>query len=149
MGRLLRPMRWILLGGVLCLVAALLGFTLYTRTQSFARLLNDKALAAINGSIRGTVSWERIEGSIWTGLRIDNLQLRHRDAIIFKTVRAEVDYALLPLLVKRIQLTRLAAISPTLDLRKQDDGAWNIVEALSSGEPSEQRFDWTVAISGI
>ena len=149
MGRLLKRMGWILVGGVLCLVAAVLGLTLYTRTQSFARLLNDKALAAINGSIRGTVSWERIEGSIWTGLRIDNLQLRHRDRVIFKTVRAEVDYALLPLLVKRIQLTRLAAISPTIDLRKQDDGTWNIVEALSSGQPSDQRFDWTVAISGI
>src|SRR5512138_3425430 len=113
MTRLLRRIGWILLGGSLCLVAAFVMLMFYTRTESFRRLLSDKALVAINSSIRGTLSWQGLEGSVWRGLRVNDLQLSYGERVIFRAARAEIDYALLPLLWKQVRLTRLAATSPT------------------------------------
>lgn len=149
MQRILALLRRIFFGGALFLIAALVALAFYTRTENFRRMLDDEARAAINRSIRGTLSWERMDGSLWKGLRVDNLQLRYRDSVIFKAARAEIDYALLPLLWKRVELTRLAVTGPGLDLRKQADGKWNVVEALSSGKPSTDPFNWTIVIGGI
>lgn len=149
MQRIVTVLRRIFLGGVLVLIIAVIGLGFYTRTESFRRILDVEARAAINRSIRGTLSWERMGGSLWNGLHVENLQLRYGDSVIFKAARAEIGYALLPLLWKRIELTRLVVTGPNLDLRKQTDGKWNVVEALSSGKPSTDPFNWTIVVGGI
>ena len=85
MKRAITLLRWILAGGALLLLMALVASLFYTRTENFHRLLSDKVLVAINGSIRGTLSWRRISGSLWSGLRVDDLQLRYGDRVIFKS----------------------------------------------------------------
>lgn len=150
MHRLVRALGWLALGVIGLTTAAVVALAIYTRTESFRRWFEPRALAAINDSIRGTVSWQRLEGSIWGGVRLVNLQLRYRDRVLFSAASTELDYSLVPLLWKQIRITRLAASQPVLDLRKQPDGEWNLVEALSSGEAAtEEPFPWTIVIAGI
>src|SRR5262245_30524151 len=141
--------RRVSLAALALLSVAVIALVVYTRSESFQRRLEARALAEINGAIRGTVSWERFDGSLWSGLRIRNLQLSYGGHEIFKAQLAEVDYALLPLFWKKVQITRLAATQPVLDLRKLPDGEWNLVQALSSRERSSGEFDWVVAIDAV
>jgi uncharacterized protein involved in outer membrane biogenesis len=138
MNRFFTWMRWISVACAALLVLAILAVLIYTQTDSFRRLVEDKALAAINQSIDGSISWQRLEGSLLGSVRVHELRVRYRDRDVFRTARADVGYALLPLLWGRVQITRLHAASPWLELRKDAGGDWTIVEALSSGEPSSE-----------
>ena len=149
MREFLKWLRWTLLGTALLLALGIAAAVIYTQTESFRRMLEERALAAINGSINGVISWDRIEGSLWSNLRIYDLRLRYRERDVFRTARAEMGYSLLPLLWGQVQITTLTAAKPWLELRKDDDGDWTIVEALATGEPSAEANQWVFSIDGL
>lgn len=149
MKRFFTWLRWTLLAGTLLLVLAIAGILIYTQTDNFRRLVQEKALTAINQSINGVISWNRLEGSVLGNLRIYDLRLRYRERDVFRAARAELGYSLLPLLWGRVQITQLKAANPWLELRKDEDGDWTIVEALSTGEPSTEPSKWVFAIDGL
>ena len=149
MRRFFTWLRWTLIAGALLLLLAIAGVLIYTQTDSFRRLVEEKALAAINQSINGVVTWDRLEGSLLGNLRVYDLRVRYRERDVFRAARAEVGYSLLPLLWARVQITKLEAGNPWVELRKDPDGDWTIVEALSSGEPSTEPSQWVFAIDGI
>jgi len=147
--RLLRWLRWSLgaLFAIAC--AAAVALVVYIESEDFQRWFETRALTLINEEIQGSVSWDRLEGSLWTGWRAHRLKLRHQERDVFSADSAEVGYALLPLLWKRIEITRLAASAPVVNLSKLPNGEWNLMQALSSRQPSSGPFQWTVAIRGI
>ena len=149
MEKLLNILRWSLWALFATACAAVVALVLYIESESFQRWFEARALATINEEIQGTVSWDRLEGSLWTGWRAHNLKLRYAERDVFKAGLAEIDYALLPLLWKRIEISRLAATRPILELSKLPNGEWNLEEALSSRQPSSGPFAWTITIRGI
>jgi autotransporter translocation and assembly factor TamB len=149
MNRFFRWIRWALASFALLLVLAIAGVLIYTQTDSFRRLVQEKALTAINQKINGVISWHRLEGSVLGNLRIYDLRLQYRDRDVFRAARAELGYSLLPLLWGRVQITQLRAVNPWVELRKDGDGDWTLVEALSTGEPSTEPSKWVFNIDGI
>ena len=79
MRRFLRVMTWLALGFGLLLLLAVIGVTIYTRTERFTRWARDEAVTAVNGLIRGSVSVERLEGSVWRHLVLYNVGLRYEE----------------------------------------------------------------------
>lgn len=146
MARVLRGLALTVAGFVVFVVIAL-GF--YSRTDHFLNWLEKYVLAALNGSSRGRIIWAGVDGSIWSRIGIDNLQVHHQGRAIFTAQRVELEISLLPLLWRHVQITRLSGSQPMLDMRLLADGDWNIVQALTSGEPSSGPSQWTIAIDGI
>jgi hypothetical protein len=130
MNRFLTWLRWIAVAGAVLLLLAIVGALIYTQTDGFRRLVEEKALAAVNQSINGVISWDRLEGSLLGSVRVHNLRVGYRERDVFRAASAEVGYSLLPLLWGRVRITRLKAASPWLELRKDAGGEWTIVQAL-------------------
>jgi autotransporter translocation and assembly factor TamB len=149
MRRFFTWLRWILTAGTLLIVVGIIAVMIYAQSDGFLRLAQKEALAAINKSINGVITWDRVEGTVLGSLRIYDLRLRYRGRDVFKAARADVEYSLLPLLWGRVQITRLSAAQPWLELRKDAEGDWTIVEALASGEPSTEPARWLFAVDGI
>src|SRR5678815_3323295 len=98
MKKLLRVIIWLASGFIVLLLLAVIGVTIYTRTERFTRWARDEAVAAVNGMIQGSVSVERLEGSVWRHLVLHNLGLRYQDHEILSVPRLEVSFSLLPLI---------------------------------------------------
>jgi hypothetical protein len=64
------------------LVAAIAGLLIYTQTDGFRRMVEEKALAAINQAINGAIAWDRMEGSVLGNLTIYDLRLRYRAFLV-------------------------------------------------------------------
>jgi hypothetical protein len=132
---LLRLLRWSALGLIALLVLVLVGVGIFTQTSRFRELLREKVVQTVNGSIRGSISVGRIEGSIWGNLILHDLRISYDDAPVLKIGRARLSYSLLPLLWRRLQILRLEGDEPVANFEQDEQGAWNIVKALSSSQP--------------
>ena len=96
MRRFLRVMTWLALGFGLLLLLAVIGVTIYTRTERFTRWAREEGVTAVNGLIRGSVSVERLEGSVWRHLVLHNVGLRYEEHEILTVPRLDVSFSLLP-----------------------------------------------------
>lgn len=135
-----RYLRWIALGIGLVLLLIAVGLGVYSNTEGFRRLVREQLVAAINSSIRGTVTLERIEGSVWGDLTLHDVRLRYQDFDIVRIARLKLSYALLPLVFGRLQIARAEAAEPAVQIVRDEQGRWNIAEALSSDDTSESQF---------
>ena len=109
MRRFLRVMTWLALGFGLLLLLAIIGVTIYTRTERFTRWARDEAVTAVNGLIQGSVSVERLEGSVWRHLVLYNVALRYQDNEILIVPRLEVSFSLLPLIWGELRISSIEA----------------------------------------
>jgi len=134
-----RYLHWIAraAGLVLLLVVAL---GVYTNTEAFRQLVREQLIVAINNSIRGVVSLDRIEGSLWGNVTLHNVRLRYQEFDILRIPRLKLSYALLPLLRGQLQIARAEAAEPSAQIVRDGQGQWNIAEALSALEQTESQF---------
>jgi len=137
---MLRYLRWFALGiGLLVLLLAV-GLGVYTNTEAFRVLVREQVVAAINSSIRGAVTLERIEGSIWGDITLHDVRLRYQETNIVVVPRLKLSYALLPLLRGELRISRADATEPSVQILRDAQGRWNIAEALSSDDTTESQF---------
>jgi uncharacterized protein involved in outer membrane biogenesis len=116
------------IGLLLVLLAIALG--IYSNTEAFRQMVREQLIAALNASIRGSITLERIEGSIWGNVTLHQVRLRYRDADIVQIPQLKLSYALLPLWRGHLQITRAEAAQPQVRLVRDRGGGWNIVDAL-------------------
>ena len=137
---MLRYLRWIALGVGLVVVLLAVGLGVYSNTDAFRRLVREQLIASINSSIRGAVTLERIEGSIWGDITLHDVRLRYEESDIVRVPRLKLSYALLPLLRGHLQIARAEAMEPSVQIVRDAQGRWNIAEALSSNDTTESQF---------
>src|SRR6188508_771833 len=101
MARFRRVLKWLLLGLGLLLLVAATALVLYTRSENFTRWAREEAVTAVNNMIRGSVSVERLEGTVWKNVVLYNVALRYENAEIVKVPRLEISFSLWGLLVNR------------------------------------------------
>ncbi len=133
-------LRWVLISAGLLLGLAAVALGIYTNTEAFRRLVREQVIAAINNSIRGAVTLERIEGSLWGNITLHDVRLRYQDSDIVRIPRLKLSYALLPLLRGQLQIARAEAAEPSAQIVRDAQGHWNIAEALSSVDTTESQF---------
>ncbi|MDP9129858.1 MAG: AsmA family protein, partial [Candidatus Binatota bacterium] len=140
MKMMFRYLRWIALGIGLVLLLIAVGLGVYSNTEGFRRMVREQLVAAINSSIRGAVTLERIEGSVWGDLTLHDVRLRYQNSDIVRIARLKLSYELLPLLFGRLQIDRAEAAEPAVQIVRDEQGRWNIAEALSSDDTSESQL---------
>ncbi|MGH7871711.1 MAG: AsmA family protein, partial [Candidatus Binatia bacterium] len=135
MRRFASILKWSALGGAVLLLCAVFGVTLYTRTENFQRWLRQEAVNAVNQSIRGALSIDRLEGSVWRHLTLYGVALHYEDDEIARIPRLDISFALIPLLWKEVRISAIDAAQPRLHLSQDAEGKWNVAEALSPRQP--------------
>lgn len=133
-----RVVKWLGLGLGLLLVLAVVVAALYTRTENFNHWARAQMIAAVNGSIRGSLAVERLEGSVWGKVTLYNVILRDEQSEIVRIPRLDVAFSLLPLIFGRLQVSQIEALQPEIQLQQEQDGKWNVVEALSPRVPETE-----------
>ncbi|MGN6735983.1 MAG: translocation/assembly module TamB domain-containing protein [Candidatus Binatia bacterium] len=130
---------WLALGFGFLLLLAVIGVTIYTRTERFTRWARDEGVAAVNGLIRGSLSVERLEGSVWRHLVLHNVGLRYHGHAILTIPRLDISFSLLPLLWGELKISSIEAVGPRAGLLQDQEGRWNVVEALSPRQPEPEK----------
>jgi autotransporter translocation and assembly factor TamB len=105
------------------------------RTPFVHRFLRDKVVAFANATYRGTLQIGRVEGSVWTNLRLDQVALLYEGKTIASIPQLSLEYSLLSLPWRTIHL-RLTIDSPQITAIRQPTGKWNLLEALSERTPA-------------
>jgi autotransporter translocation and assembly factor TamB len=124
----------LLLRGMLALgllaVALLAGLYAFTFTDTFRELAREQALALLRGTFRGEVGVERIEGSVLGDLRLEAVSLRYDEVEVVRIPEVVLRYSLLSLVHGRLEIGEIELRSPAIDLRGDESGQWNLVNAL-------------------
>ena len=150
MAKLRRILKWLVLGLGLSLVLVVLAAVIYTRSDNFTRWVREQAVSTVNDFIRGSISVDRLEGSVWRRLTLFNLTLRYEEVEILRIPRLEVAFSLIPLIRGRLQISQIDALQPRADLRQDGEGRWNVVEALAPRQPeSEQSSAFTTVVRSL
>jgi autotransporter translocation and assembly factor TamB len=145
-----RVIKWSVLGLGLVSVLVVVGLAVYARTESFAQWAREQAVAAANASIRGTISLERLEGSVWHHLTLHNVALHYDGAELIQVPRLEVSFSLLPLLWGQFRVASIDATQPRVRLSQDEQGQWNVVEALSPRQPEpEKKSDLAISVRSL
>jgi translocation and assembly module TamB len=110
-------------------LAALYAFTFTDRFLEFARR---EVLDSIRGSIRGELAIERLEGSVWGDLLLAGVSLRFGAGDVVRVPEVTLKYSLLPLLRGELRITAIDLAAPVVDLRRDEQGTWNLATALST-----------------
>src|SRR4026208_1867817 len=84
-----RIVKWVFLGAGSLLLLVISAVVIYARSEHFTRWLREEAVAAVNHIIRGSISVDRLEGSVWRNVTLHNVALRYEDAEIFAVPRLE------------------------------------------------------------
>ena len=87
-----RIVKWVFLGAGLLLLLVISAVVIYARSEHFTRWLREEAVAAVNHMIRGSISVDRLEGSVWRNVTLHNVALRYEDAEILEIPRLEVSF---------------------------------------------------------
>jgi autotransporter translocation and assembly factor TamB len=132
----LRIVGWTLGGLIGLLIVALVAIDLYSRTAGFHDYLRGRLTAFFDSSYKGQLRVGSVAGSLSGGMTLHEVTLSYDGQPVLTISRVYLDYALLPLLRREIDLTHIAITHPLLDLRQQADGQWNLLAALTERHPS-------------
>ena len=135
MGKLRSIIKWSALGGAVVLLCAVLGVALYSRTENFQRWMREEAVSAVNSSIRGALTIDRLEGSVWRHLTLYGVALRYEDDELVRIPQVDISFSLIPLLWSEVRISAIDAAQPRVHLSQDSEGKWNVVEALSPRQP--------------
>ena len=132
---------WKIVTRVLIGVAALIGVAvvaavIVTNTGWFRDLARTKVNAILAGTFKGQLAIGRIQGSIWHELTLDDITLIYNGERIAHIERLRVAYGILSILHDTIDLTHLDLSGVQLDAKQENDGKWNVAEALASAHPA-------------
>jgi translocation and assembly module TamB len=150
MRKLLHLMKWVALGLGLLMSLLIVAAAVYVRTDEFTHWAREQAIAALNEAIRGTVDVERLDGSLWGSLNLYDVVLRYENEEVAAIKRLNVEFHWLPLIWGRVQIRRIGAEQPKLNLLQSEAGEWNVIEALLPRQPeTEASSAWVVSVNSL
>ena len=123
--------RWSALLFVVGLVLLVGGGLLFLQTQQFRALARDQVVGTLNETLTGTISLERIEGTLWGSLILDNVGLEYDGETLVHIPQVIARYNLRPLLDGRVEVSQITLLKPVIHLEQDAQGNLNILEAVS------------------
>jgi autotransporter translocation and assembly factor TamB len=130
-----RYLKRVLLMLALLTAVTIVAGVIYVRTNSFARFFKGQVSNLLATSFRGEITLDKIDTSSWGALTIHELSIKYGGATVVRIPQIQLGYSLIPMLwhEARIEVT---AIDPTINLQLENNGQWNLMEALTSKSPA-------------
>ena len=123
--------RWSVLLLVVGLVLLVGGSLFFLQTEQFRTLARDQVVGTLNETLTGTISLERIEGTLWGSLILDNVGLEHNGETLVHIPQVIARYNLRPLLDGRVEVSQITLLKPVIHLEQDAQGNLNILEAVA------------------
>jgi autotransporter translocation and assembly factor TamB len=133
---------------MLILLFGVFALLILARTTLVKQLLRDKVMGYVAANYRGTLQIARIEGSVWSGLRLKQVALLYQGKTIASIPQLSIQYSLASLLWRTVDL-RITADSPLINAEREANGKWDLLEALSekvAAAPSSKKRALTIAV---
>lgn len=128
-------------GSLLFLAIAVVGFT---QTKTFRSYLHGILTDVVASELHGELQMGRLEGNLFTALRVDSVQLSVAGRPLLHADRLEARYDPLGVLVNRLTFQSIKLENPRVYLVRSVDGTWNI-DRLIPTAPSDSIPSTTVA----
>lgn len=143
MRRRLRLGLWVLGSIATLLAAVVLCVWVYSKTDRFRILLEEQTLAAIQDSINGEVSFERISGSVWRQLHFHNISIRQNGAEVISIPRLSLTFSLIRqaisvLFSSSLHIARIEIEAPLVRAAQDDTGQWNVASLFKRPDNPEE-----------
>jgi hypothetical protein len=121
------------------IITGLLMLFAFSQTSTFRDWLREKVVTTVNGSINGKLSIERIDGTVFTALILNNTTLlQGQDTLLFAE-KIELRTSPLKILFKTIYIRKIELINADILFLKDKSGELNISKLVkSSGEEEIQ-----------
>ncbi|MBT8380793.1 MAG: hypothetical protein KJO59_00390 [Ignavibacteria bacterium] len=136
--------------GVIVLMLAVFGFT---QTSSFRNWLNETITEQVNSSTGGTLSIERIDGTIFTSLIMNNTLYELESDTLFFAEKIEVKTSPLKILFKIVYFRKVEIENANIAFLKDENGELNISRIVPpSDEPedtTESAFSWKIQVADL
>ena len=142
---------WTLLRRSLVLLGLLLGLAivgglLFLHTEQFRSLARQHILGALNTSLAGQVSLERLEGTLWGSLVLHQLRLEYRGQTLLHIPQLTARYRLLPLFAGRLLVSDISLVEPLVRIAQDEKGGFDLLEAVSQGAEGEPESSSSLGI---
>jgi hypothetical protein len=136
--------------GVIILLLAVFGFT---QTSTFRSWLNETITEQVNSSTNGVLSIEKIDGTIFTSLILNNTLYQLENDTLFFAEKIEVKTSPLKILFKIIYFRKIEIANANIAFLKDENGELNISRIVPpSDEPddtTESKFSWKLQVAGL
>jgi uncharacterized protein involved in outer membrane biogenesis len=116
--------------GVVLIVILLLAFG-FTQTSTFRSWFKDFITEQVNSSTNGTLSIEKLDGTIFTTLILSNTVYTIEKDTLFSAESIELKVSTLRVLLKTIYLRQLEIDNAKISLLKDENGELNISKITS------------------
>lgn len=148
-GKLFRFIRYAVVIFIL-LILVLIGFT---QTATFREILREKIVEIANDELRGKLSIDKIEGTIFTNLTILGAKLEDSAGIIIDLGRITIEPRISQLLSKTIEIKNLEIENLFMNLQSDSNGELNLIKALPVPTEKEDsvktKFGFTIRVINL
>jgi hypothetical protein len=121
--------------GLLILHVVVAGLTIYMRTDSFDHPLKREVNLALHGRFCGQLEIGSIQTPRLGMVDLSDLTITYQGRELLHLPFARTGYALIPLLWHQVNLTKMID-QPEVSAARQQNGAWDLAEALQSNQSS-------------
>ena len=119
--------------GIGVIIAFMIFFAI-SQTSTFRNWLREKVITTVNASINGSLSVEELDGTIFTSIILNNIQLVQLQDTVFSADKIEIRTSPLKLLFKIIYFRKIEITNANITLLKDKDGELNISQLIKPGE---------------
>ncbi len=117
----------------------------FTQTRAFRSFLHYYILANYHQVLNAQLRFERIEGNLVSGFSVHNVSVQNAGTDLFHADRIEFRYDPLGFIFKRIPVSRVTIVHPTIHLFRSSAGVWNVEHlarpAAGDSTPSPWKID--------
>ena len=147
MSRMIRIVRWVVVGAIALIFTLAAAVLILTRTSRFNDFLRVRIVSYLRQTYRGQITIGAIEGSVWGSLTLREINVRHHGLNIASIAELRVGYYLLPALRGQIVLSDIDVIRPQARLARDPDGQWNLIAALVERQASPPSAPTNVTVA--
>ena len=119
------------------IITALLMLFAFSQTSTFRDWLREKVVTTVNGSINGELSIERIDGTVFTALILNNTVLKQGQDTLLFAEKIELRTSPLKILFKTIYIRKIELTNADIHFLKDKSGELNISKLVKSSSEEE------------
>ncbi|MBI3356042.1 MAG: AsmA-like C-terminal domain-containing protein [Nitrospirae bacterium] len=128
---------------VLALVVFAIAFLSFSKDLTGQDYLKDFVLQQLEESLGRKIEVHRVKFVLFPRIRVELSQVSihdpNSDQVVLTAKKVDLVLRLLPLLRKQVVGKRLLIEEPTLTLRRNETGHWNVLDGLKDQETTDQR----------
>ncbi len=152
--KLLRVILWSTATLVLLLTVVTLGIRFYVRTDHFHALLRTQILSSLNDSLKGEVQFNKVGGSLWSGLMFHDVAVSQERSVILYAPLVSIEVGLLEQLYmlfssSKIRVGEIKITAPKMTLVQDKEKKWNVLSLLKERDETEPPATLRISLSKI